>query len=113
VQRHSFHHFKPVHCLSFRIVSRFVSTDNAPRKPKSTVKIEQTVEQSREERDQGGRIGDPLTYHRRGMFKEGQFSDFKLIWNTQVIPVHKCILFSESGHFRELISGEWKNSQQG
>jgi hypothetical protein len=65
------------------------------------------------ERDLGGRIGDPLKHQRHTMFKEGQFSDFKLIWNAQVISVHKCILVSESGHFRDLFSGEWKTSQQG
>jgi hypothetical protein len=115
--RHSFRHFKSVHCLAFRIVLIF-SLFSCPLtkgcgKPKSSVEMEQKVEQPPEERDQGGRIGDPLTHHRCGMFMEGQFSDFKLIWNTQEIPVHKCILFSESGYFRDLISGEWKDSQQG
>jgi hypothetical protein len=63
--------------------------------------------------DSGGRFGDPLKHHRFSMFKEGQFSDFKLTWNDETFLLHRCILFSESTHFQSLFSTDWKDAVEG
>jgi hypothetical protein len=52
------------------------------------------------EKDFGGGIGNPLSHRRYTAFKEGQFSDFNLIWSGKNYSVHKSVLSSECGYFR-------------
>jgi hypothetical protein len=47
------------------------------------------------------------------MFKEGKFSDFKLIWNERTYSVHKCILSAESKFFQTVLATNWKDLDTG
>jgi hypothetical protein len=58
-----------------------------------------------------GRFGDPSQHCRFSLFREGLFSDFKLIWNNKAFSVHRCILFSESTYFQTLFLTDWKEVQ--
>jgi hypothetical protein len=60
-------------------------------------------------RDLGENIGDPTKHHLYSMLREGNFSDYKLIWNEKVYTVHKVILFSESLYFQALFSVQWES----
>jgi hypothetical protein len=58
-------------------------------------------------------VGDPLKHSRCAMFKEGQFTDFKLVCAGYEWPVHKCILFFAGSHFETLFSSDWKECSSG
>jgi hypothetical protein len=46
---------------------------------------------------------DPKEKYGYSMFTERKFTDYVLVFNGQEYPVHKCILFSESGYFQKLL----------
>jgi hypothetical protein len=61
-------------------------------------------------RDLGENIGNPATHHLYSMLREGNFSDYKLIWNEKVYTVYKVVLFSESLYFQALFSVQWEET---
>jgi hypothetical protein len=58
-------------------------------------------------------VGDPLKHSRHTMFKERQFTDFKLVCGGNEWHVHKCILFFAGAYFEKLFTSEWKECGSG
>jgi hypothetical protein len=49
-------------------------------------------------------LGNPAEHEAYTLFNEGRFHDYKLQFNDQEYPVHKCILMSESPFFQKYLA---------
>jgi hypothetical protein len=77
----------------------------------ATRQSEDSGDDSEEEFDAA--VGDPSQHARCVMFRQEQFTDFKISCGGNEWNVHKCVLFFASSGFETLFSNEWKTFRSG